>query len=317
VGHPIRVLALAAAALLPAAASAESLQPNELGRVMILEYHKIDLPEERWTRTPANFRSDLERLWARGYRLVALNDFLDGRIGIPRGTTPVVLTFDDSSPGQFRLIERNGEWVTDPDCAIGILEAFERQHPEFGRAATFYVLPGADPPNRLFNQKELVTRKLQYLAGHGYEIGNHTLWHANLAKYPERVVREQLATAQEWIQRHVPGYRIRTLALPMGAYPREIHWAIEGTEGHEVYRHDAILKVAGGAAPSPHARAFDPFHLPRIQALGTELAYWLAYFERNPQERYVSDGDPALITVPPGTLDKVRRSPGAKVVERQ
>jgi peptidoglycan/xylan/chitin deacetylase (PgdA/CDA1 family) len=317
VGHPLRVLALAAAALLPAAASAESLQPNELGRVMILEYHKVDQPEERWTRTPANFRGDLERLWARGYRLVALNDFLDGRIGIPRGTTPVVLTFDDSSPGQFRLIERNGEWVTDPDCAIGILEAFERQHPEFGRAATFYVLPGADPPNRLFNQKELVTRKLQYLASHGYEIGNHTLWHANLAKYPERVVREQLATAQEWIQRHVPGYRIRTLALPMGAYPRDIRWAIEGTEGREVYRHDAILKVAGGAAPSPHARALDPFHLPRIQALESELAHWLAYFDRNPQERYVSDGDPALITVPPGTLDKVRRSPGAKVVERQ
>ena len=284
---------------------------------MILEYHKVDQPEERWTRTPANFRGDLERLWERGYRLVALNDFLDGRIGIPRGTTPVVLTFDDSSPGQFRLIERNGEWVPDPDCAIGILEAFERQHPEFGRAATFYVLPGADPPNRLFNQKELATRKLQYLAGHGYEIGNHTLWHANLAKYPERVVREQLATAQEWIQRHVPGYRIRTLALPMGAYPRDIRWAIEGTEGREVYRHDAILKVAGGAAPSPHARAFDPFHLPRIQALESELAHWLAYFDRNPQERYVSDGDPALITVPPGTLDKVRRSPGAKVVERQ
>jgi peptidoglycan/xylan/chitin deacetylase (PgdA/CDA1 family) len=317
VSHRFRAIALAAAVLVPAAASAGSLQPNELGRVMILEYHKVDQPEERWTRTPANFRGDLERLWERGYRLVALNDLLDGRIAIPRSTTPVVLTFDDSSPGQFRLMERNGEWVLDPDCAVGILEAFERQHPEFGRAATFYVLPGADPPNRLFNQKELAGRKLQYLAAHGYEIGNHTLWHANLAKYPERVVRGQLATAQEWIQRHVPGYRIRTLALPMGAYPRDIRWAIEGAEGQTAYRHDAILQVAGGASPSPHARAFDPFHLPRIQAIESELAHWLGYFDRNPQERYVSDGDASLITVPPGTLDKVRRSPGAKVVERQ
>lgn len=283
---------------------------------MILEYHKVDQPEERWTRTPANFRGDLERLWERGYRLVALNDLLDGRIAILRGTTPVVLTFDDSSPGQFRLIERNGGWVPDPDCAVGILEAFERQHPEFGRAATFYVLPGADPPNRLFNQKDLVARKLQYLAAQGYEIGNHTLWHANLAKYPERVVRRQLATAQEWIQRHVPGYRIRTLALPMGAYPQDIRWAIEGAEGQVAYRHDAVLRVAGGAAPSPYARNFDPYHLPRIQALESELARWLGYFERNPQERYVSDGDASVITVPPGTLDKVRRSPGAKVVER-
>ena len=283
---------------------------------MILEYHKVDQPEARWTRTPANFRGDLERLWERGYRLVALNDFLDGRIAIPRGTTPVVLTFDDSSPGQFRLIERNGGWVPDPDCAVGILEDFERQHPEFGRAATFYVLPGADPPNRLFNQKDLAGRKLQYLATHGYEIGNHTLWHANLARYPERVVRRQLATAQEWIQRHVPGYRIRTLALPMGAYPQDLRWAVEGAEGQVAYRHDAILMVSGGAAPSPQARGFDPYHLPRIQAVESELSHWLGYFERNPQERYVSDGDASVITVPPGTLDKVRRSPGAKVVER-
>ena len=315
--HPVRAIALAAVAVLPAAASAESLQPNELGRVMILEYHKIDQPEERWTRTPANFRADLERLWERGYRLAALNDLIDGRIAVPRGTTPVVLTFDDSSPGQFRLIERNGEWVPAPDCAVGILEAFERGHPEFGHAATFFVLPGADPPNRLFNQAELAGRKLQYLATHGYEIGNHTLWHANLAKYPERVVRGQLVTAQEWIQRHVPGYRIRTLALPMGAYPREIEWAVEGSDGREAYRHDAILKVAGGPAPSPFARAFDPLHLPRIQAIDSELAYWLGYFDRHPEERYVSDGDPALVTIPPGALDRVRRSPGAKVVERR
>ena len=311
------LIPLAAWALLPAAVSAGDLQPNELGRIMVLEYHKIDLPEERWTRTPANFRRDLERLWERGYRLVALNDVLDGKIGIRRGTTPVVLTFDDSSPGQFKLIEKNGEWVLDPDCAVGILEAFERQHPEFGHVATFYVLPGADPPNRLFNQKELAARKLQYLASRGYEIGSHTLWHANLSKYPEKIVRQQLATAQEWIQKDVPGYRIRSLALPMGAFPKDLRWAIEGVEGKTSYRHDGILMVAGGAAPSPFARSFDPYRLPRIQAVESELAYWLNHFERNPQERYVSDGDPGVITVAPGGLDKVRRSPGAKVVERQ
>ena len=61
--RPLCALTLAAVLLLPSAASAGSLQPNELGRVMILEYHKVDQPEERWTRTPANFRGDLERLW--------------------------------------------------------------------------------------------------------------------------------------------------------------------------------------------------------------------------------------------------------------
>jgi hypothetical protein len=293
------------------------LAPNELGRVMILEYHKIDHPEERWTRTPANFRRDLERLRERGYRLVSLGDYLDGRIALPKGTTPLILTLDDSSPGQFRYVERNGGWEIDPDCAVGILEQFEREHPEFGRAATFYVLPGASPPNRLFNQPDLVGKKLAYLKSRGYEIGNHTLWHANLAKYDEATVRKQLAEAQEWVQRHLPGFRFRSLALPMGAYPKDLAWAVSGGVNGTAYRHDAILMVAGGAALSPHARGLDLYHLPRIQATEAELGYWINYFDKRPEERYISDGDAATITVPAGKAAQVRPPGGARVVERR
>lgn len=291
---------LAAAALL-AVASGAAAQPapsNELGRVMILEYHKIDYPEERWTRTPENFRHDLETLYARGYRLLALNDLLDGRIALPAGTTPVVLTFDDSSPGQFRYLERNGTVEIDPKSAVGILESFGAEHPDFGRAATFFVLPGASRPNRLFDQPEYEGRKLQFLVARGYEIGNHTLWHANLGKYDETTVRGQVAEAQVWIQRHVPGYRPRTLALPHGVYPRELGWVLQGAAKGTAYSHDAILMVAGGPAPSPFSRAFDPTHLPRIQGLERELAHWLAYFDRHPEERFVSDGNPATVTLP-------------------
>ena len=306
-----------------AGAQAPTREPNELGRVMILEYHKIDTPEARWTRTPENFRRDLQRLWERGYRTVALNDYLDGKIALPAGTTPLILTFDDSSPGQFRYIQRGNDgqrgsdWVIDPECGIGILEAFAREHPGFGHAATFYVLPGANPPNRLFNQPELATRKLQYLASQGYEIGNHSLWHAELGRYSEAVVREQLAGAQEWVQRHVPGYRFRTLALPLGSYPKELGWALSGEAKGMTYKHDAILMVAGGAAPSPYARNFDPNRLPRIQAVGTDLDYWVTYFDRNPGERYVSDGDPATITVASGSTGKVGAVRSARIVERR
>src|SRR5207245_2750606 len=78
-----------AALLLVSVAAADQLLPNELGRVMILEYHKIDYPEVRWTRTPENFRRDLATLYAKGYRLIALGDLLDGRIVLPAGTTPI------------------------------------------------------------------------------------------------------------------------------------------------------------------------------------------------------------------------------------
>src|SRR5207244_12838991 len=125
-----------------------------------------------------------------------------------------VLTFDDSSPGQFRYLEANGGVQIDPKSGLGILEAFIAEKPDFGRAATFYVLPGASKPNRLFNQPEYEGKKLQYLVSRGYEIGNHTLWHANLGKYDESAVRRQIAEAPQWMPRQGPAYRHRRLWLP-------------------------------------------------------------------------------------------------------
>ena len=310
-------LILTAALLLVSYAGAGNLTPNELGRVMILEYHKIDYPEERWTRTPENFRRDLETLYAKGYRLINLGDLLDRKIQVPAGTTPVVLTFDDSSPGQFRYVEANGSVQIDPKSAIGILEAFIAEKPDFGRGGTFYVLPGASKPNRLFNQPEYEGKKLQYLVSHGYEIGNHTLWHANLGKYPEATVRAQVAEAQVWIQRHVPDYKTRTLALPHGVYPPDVNWVLHGSAKGTIYNHDAVLMVAGGPAPSPFSRAFDPVRLPRIQAVERDLAYWLNYFDKNPNERFVSDGDSNSVTVPAASRDRLRAElRSLRVVER-
>jgi polysaccharide deacetylase len=309
---------LLTAVLIMVSFAASDTRPNELGRVMILEYHKVDYPEERWTRTPENFRRDLETLYNRGYRLQSLNDLLDGKITVRAGYTPVVLTFDDSSPGQFRYIEDKGVLAVDPKSAVGVLEAFIHEKADFGRAATFFVLPGASKPNRLFNQPEHEGRKLKFLVERGYEIGNHTLWHANLGKYPEPVVRQQIAEAQQWIQRHVPDYRIRTLALPHGVYPKDVTWALRGSAKGATYSHDAILMVAGGAAPSPFARGFDPARLPRIQAVERDLAYWLGYFEKNPHERFVSDGDAASVTVPSTRRDRLRTDMpgGVRVIER-
>jgi peptidoglycan/xylan/chitin deacetylase (PgdA/CDA1 family) len=314
----VGLLLVTAALILVSFVGAEPPAPNELGRVMILEYHKIDYPEERWTRTPENFRRDLETLYARGYRLQSLHGLVEGRITVPAGTTPVVLTFDDSSAGQFRYVERNSALEIDPKSGVGVLEAFIRERPDFGRAATFFVLPGAKPPNDLFNQKEHQGRKLRWLVEQGYELGNHTLWHANLGKYDEAVVRTQLADAQVWVQRHVPDYRFRTLALPHGVYPRDVSWALSGTVKGSSYRHEAILMVAGGAAPSPFTRTFDPVRLPRVQAVEHDLKFWLTHFERNSDDRYVSDGNPNTVTVPTARKDRLRTElpKHVKVVER-
>ena len=204
---------------------------------MILEYHKVDYPEERWTRTPENFRRDLETLYARGYRLQSLNDLLDGKITVGAGFTPVVLTFDDSSPGQFRYVEQNGSLEIDPKCAVGVLEAFIKEKPDFGRAATFYVLPGASRPNKLFNQPEHEGRKLQFLVKQGYEIGNHTLWHANLGKYPSRSSASR-SPRPSMDPAPRAGVTIRTLGAAARLYPNDVQWALKGSARARL-QHDA------------------------------------------------------------------------------
>ncbi len=266
---------------------ADNLLPlNQKGKIMILEYHKIAYPEARWTRTPENFRKDLQRFYEKGYSLIRLEDFLKKRIKVEKGRTPLILTFDDSSPGQLRFIpDGKGSYRVDPDCAVGILESFNKVHTDFGLAATFFVLPAADPPNRLFNQPEYTKEKLRYLAGKGFEIGNHTYWHATLSKLNSEGVKRQLALAVKVIQEAVPGYSVVALSLPMGIYPQDKDLLLNGSYEGTVYRHLGVLMVAGG----PAKPAFDPLRIPRIQATESELNYWIKYFDKHPEERFIGD----------------------------
>lgn len=262
------------------------LSADSGGKIMILEYHKIGYPEARWTRTPENFRKDLQRFYEKGYQLVRLEDFLKKRIHIEKGRTPLILTFDDSSPGQLRFLsDVNGGYRVDPDCAVGILESFYAAHHDFGLAATFFVLPAADPPNRLFNQPEYAQEKLRYLVRKGFEIGNHTYWHATLSKLSADGVKRQLALAVKAVQSAVPGYSPVALSLPMGIYPQDKSLLLKGSYEGTAYSHLGVFMVAGG----PARPAFDPIRIPRIQATESELNYWLKYFEKHQDERFTGN----------------------------
>jgi len=59
------------------------------------------------------------------------------------------------------------------------------------------------------------------------------------------------------------------------------------------------------------------YHLPRIQAIERELTYWLTYFDRHPDQRFVSDGNPNTITLPRGVRSEARPEYGTRIVERQ
>lgn len=283
--------------------AARAAHADETGRVMVLEYHRIggDLgfaPE--WTISARQFRAELEYLRSHGYHPVNLRDFVRNRIDVPAGKTPVVLTFDDSSDSQFTLIRRDGDWVPDPDGAVGVLAAFHQRHPDWPLRATWFVLPEADAPNDFFGQAGLVKRKLEYLTGQGMEIGSHTLYHADLASATPDEVRRQLALSIVEIRRRLPGYEVTTLGIPFGQYPGDESLLRSGEWEGRDYAFEAAVEVAGGPSLPPGARGFDPMRVPRVQTgTGPEQSRQVfKAFARRPRERYRSDGDPDTIAFP-------------------
>ncbi|PYV87843.1 MAG: polysaccharide deacetylase [Acidobacteria bacterium] len=284
--------------LTDSSSATQALRPNEVGKVLILEYHLIQPEETRWGRSLENFKKDLERLYQDGYRPISMAEYIDGKIDLSAGTKPVILTFDDSSPGQLRYLLTNGKPEIDPQCAVAMLLDFNQKHPDFRNKAIFFVLPEAKQPHKLFGQPEFESEKLRQLAALGFEIGNHTLWHANLGKYDATTVQKQLAESVAAIQKMVSGYKVRVLALPFGVYPKDLNLAVTGSYKGISYHNEAILEVAGGAAPSPFSSACNLTHLPRIQVPSSDFQYWLKYFDKHPDEVFVSDGKVDTISLP-------------------
>ena len=115
----------------PATPSTPARTPNRLGVIPVLEYHLIGERESRWSRNWQRFAKDLELLHARGYRPITVRQLVERRIDVGPGLSPVVITFDDASPGQFRFLQRGDSLVVDPTSALGVWEAFAARHPEW------------------------------------------------------------------------------------------------------------------------------------------------------------------------------------------
>lgn len=279
--------------------------PNELGEIMVIEYHHIGSREERWTRTPANFRRDLETLYEKGYRPVNMADAVSGSIDLPRGYSPVVITFDDSSPGQFRYLEDEGGRKIDPKSAVGILLAFHEEHPDWPLKASFYV------NDRPFGDVATWKEKIRQLHEFGMEVGNHTLSHADLGRLTPAQTTREVGGLNKLIVDLLPQTAPTTLALPNGTHPQSPEAAKSGTYQGVNYETRAFLLVGAGPAPSPFNVRFDPYRIPRIQAVDSaiearlNLAFWLDVFDRQPERRYVSDGDPERITAPAELLPEI------------
>jgi peptidoglycan/xylan/chitin deacetylase (PgdA/CDA1 family) len=281
-----------------------SRKPNPYGRIPVLEYHLIGDKESLWMVEREHFKRQLQLLYDRGYRPVTMRQVLDKDFSeVPPGLSPVVFVFDDASPEQFSYLEQNGRLEVDPKSVVGIWTDFQRRNPDWKSRAVFCTLNGAGEGHNFFGDKgiqgqktEWRHQKVKWLADQGHELCNHTLWHAQLSKYPDAFVQEQIARGQMGIDSAVPGYKVRTFALPQGLWPknRPLAWKGAWTDPKSKrtvsYEYDAVLQVAGGPSRSPYDAKFNPRSVTRVIVHGKELEKMLDQLDKakdSTQARFV------------------------------
>ena len=284
---------------------------NEMGKVPIMMYHSIvDTTENEYTggnvdkngynRTAKAFREDLEFYYKSGYRMIRLEDYINGIIDVPEGYSPIILTFDDGNEDNAKVIDRdsNGELIFDSNSAIGILEEFKKKYPDYGVTATFFVM------QNIFNQSKYDRDIVNWMVNNGYDIGNHTISHPDFTKISEETSIKQVGSMYKILDNYLGDKYVKIVALPFGSPYKKDHanykHILGGTyEGYE-YQTEAALRVGWEPEVSPFNKNFDKTFLKRCRAYdndGNEFDIE-AVFKSLEKNRYISDGNKDRIVIP-------------------
>ena len=286
---------------------------DELGEVPIMMYHGIhnkkndetsyiggNVDKDGYQRTSEAFINDLEFYYQNDYRMIRLDDYIDGNIDVELGKSPIILTFDDGLSNNIKVtgIDEEGNLIIDPNCAIGILENFKRKYPDYNVTATFFVNAG------LFQQQEYNENIVKWLVDHGYDVGNHTWNHVNFTKVDINRTKEEVGRVYEMLDSLIPNKYVNIIALPFGSpYSLEhenMNYIFNTNYNGKEYATKAALRVGWEAECSPFSSAFNSKFLKRIRAYdnnGKEFDIEMN-FQLLQTTRYISDGNVENIVVP-------------------
>ena len=304
-----------------------NLPPNEMGRIMVLEYHRTGSPEGEFVRTLEHFRQDIQSLYERGYRPVTMRQVIERNIDIPAGTTPVVFTFDDATRGQFYF---RPDGSIDPNTMVGSWASFKERNPAWSGGGVWCILPAAAHPSNFFGEtpdkdtkrperEANIRKKMEWFVANGHEICNHTLYHARLDKGSDRQVQDWMGIGEDSIKAYLPAnYDLVTMALPLGMWPKNRPLAWQGTyRDNKRYNYTVVLEVSGGPNVPPWDREWDPHSVDRFIVAPGALERQLKYWDENPANRYVSDGDPRTVSFPRSMAARLDRGKLGNLTPRE
>lgn len=285
---------------------------DELGFVPIMMYHGIhnlkdsdteytggNVDYAGYQRTSESFRNDLEFYYNEGYRMIRLNDYVNGIVDVELGKSPIILTFDDGLENNIKVIglDESGSIIIDPNSAVGILEEFKKKYPDFNVTATFFV------NGSLFNQKEYNEKIINWLIDNGYDIGNHTYSHPDFTKIDSNTSIKEVGSVYKMLDSIIPNKYVKIVAMPFGSPYSTNHdnfkYIMSGNyEGYE-YETVSALRVGWESEKSPFSSSFNPQFLKRVRAYdnnGKEFDIEMT-FNNLKNTRYISDGNKDTITI--------------------
>lgn len=284
---------------------------NELGSVPIMMYHGIhdieetsyiggNVDKDGYQRTANAFRGDLEFYYENGYRMISLSDYIDGKINVELGKSPIVLTFDDGLANNILVsgLDDDGNIIIDPNSAVGILESFKEKYPDFNVTATFFLNAG------LFNQPEYNEKIIKWLIDNGYSIGNHSYSHIDFSTTDKNKTMMEIGSMYNVLERIIPGGYDKIVALPFGSpyieTAQSFSYILEGIYQGVNYKTLSTLRVGWESEMSPFHKNFNKIFLKRIRAYdnnGFEFDIEMN-FKILENTKYISDGNMDTIVVP-------------------
>ena len=230
---------------------AKSLKPNELGLVPVLMHHQIRAHGSVYDMTAAQLHSELTRLWQDGFYPITAADLVAGRIDVPKGRSPVVLTFDDATNNQVAF---RPDGSLDPSSGLGVLEAFAKTHHDFPAAATFYVPRNAFDGNGRTPASTLSLARRARLRARQPHEGPHPAEHARPRSGPAAA-----RARQPGAQRPAPGLRAdddgAAARLPAAA---DLAGDRGGAGAASSYSFAGVFLAGAEPAPSPFSTKWDP-----------------------------------------------------------
>ena len=179
--------------------------------IPILAYHSLDESGSVISLSPEVFRSQMEFIHRRGYRVYTVSQYTDLiKGGGKKGRSAVVLTFDDGF----------ANFLT---TAAPILR-------EYGYRATIYIptdfIGRRSDFTSLLDLPILSGSALRNLAEEGFEIGSHSLSHPDLTGLTSENARDEIVRSKKDLE-NLTGKEVKTFCYPRGYYNREVVKLVE------------------------------------------------------------------------------------------